>query len=116
MYIWCPSWWTTLDKSCQDCGSDGAVHLEHYSPFSFHEELAYRIKASLTAGTKEDVDVKIELPFDPLEGCNDKVGLFADGEALISMKLRGTPNSVHYLVSSGISEFLMNRWTSATST
>ena len=57
---------TTLDKSCQECGSDGALHLEHYSPFNFHEELAYRIKASLTAGTREDVDVKIELPFDPL--------------------------------------------------
>ena len=41
-------------------------HLEQYSPFNFHEELAYPIKASLTAGTREDVDVKIELPFDPL--------------------------------------------------
>ena len=57
---------TTLDKSSQECGSDGALQSEHYFPFNFHEELAYRIKASLTAGTREDVDVKIEVPFDPL--------------------------------------------------
>ena len=56
---------TALDKSSQECGSDGALHLEQNFPFNFHEELASWIKASLTAGTR-DVDVKIKLPFDPL--------------------------------------------------
>ena len=42
------------------------LQLERYSPFNIHEELAYRIKASSTSGTKESVQVKIELPFDPI--------------------------------------------------
>ena len=54
--------WTRVPKNA---GRMGALHLEQNFPFNFHEELASRIKASLTAGTR-DVDVKIELPFDPL--------------------------------------------------
>ena len=61
---------TTLDSS-QECKSGGVLHLEHYFPSI---SMAYRIKASLTAGTRDDVDVKIELVFDPryiLEGRNN---------------------------------------------
>ena len=62
---------TTLDSS-QECKSGGVLHLEHSDFPSI--SMAYRIKASLTAGTRDDVDVKIELLFDPryiLEGCNN---------------------------------------------
>ena len=41
---------TTLDSS-QECKSGGVLHLEHYFPSI---SMAYRIKASLTAGTRED--------------------------------------------------------------
>lgn len=55
---------TTLDSS-QECKSGGVLHLEHYFP---------SISMALTAGTRDDVDVKIELLFDPryiLEGRNN---------------------------------------------
>ena len=54
---------TTLDEGAE--GTD-VLQLERYSPFNIHEELAYRIKAALTSGTKDSVEVKIELPFDPI--------------------------------------------------
>ena len=57
-----PDFWVGPgDKASQECESGGVGTL-----LSLQEELAYRIKASLTAGTRDDVDVKIELPFDPL--------------------------------------------------
>lgn len=40
--------------------------VEQYSPFDPHKELAFRIKSSLTSASRNDVDVKIELPFDPV--------------------------------------------------
>ena len=54
---------TTLDEGAEDTD---VPQLECYSPFNIHEELAYRIKAALTSGTKDSVEVKIELPFDPI--------------------------------------------------
>ena len=39
---------------------------ERYTPFDPHREVAFQIKASLNAGNRKDVDVRIDMPFDRL--------------------------------------------------
>ena len=78
---------TTLDEGAE--GTD-VLQLERYSPFNIHEELAYRIKAALTSGTKDSVEVKIELPFDQsftLVGCSSRESFWKDGEGIIYKKI-----------------------------
>ena len=43
---------------------DKAIGVEEDIPFSLHEELASRIKASLSSSRKSSPEVKIEMPFD----------------------------------------------------
>ena len=41
---------------------------ERYTLFDPHRELAFQIKASLNAGNRKDVDVRIDMPFNRFNG------------------------------------------------
>ena len=48
-----------MESVCEE-----SEEAERYTPFNPHREFAFQIKASLNAGNRKDVDVRIDMPFD----------------------------------------------------